>query len=117
MFLTCTAGLASARRLWSSVSCQPAHMKRFTVATLALGAVLLLGASAAPAARLQVVANGPAPPVWWQFVTNGPNGERQVSPHYASEEDCERALKIVEALLTKKFPDRYPLVGSCKSYR
>jgi len=66
---------------------------------------------------LQVVANGPAPPVWWQFVTNGPNGERQVSPHFASEEDCERALKIVEALLTKKFPDRYPLVGSCEPYR
>ena len=94
-------------------------MKRFAVAILALGAALPLGVSAASATRLQVAANGPsgAPPVWWQFVTNGPNGERQVSPHFASEEDCERALKIVEALLTKKFPDRYPLVGSCESYR
>jgi hypothetical protein len=92
-------------------------MKRFAVATLTLGAVLLLGASAAPATWLQVVANRSDPPVWWQFVTNGPNGERQVSPHFASEQDCERALKAVEALLTKRFPDRYPLVGSCESYR
>ena len=58
-----------------------------------------------------------APAVWWQFVTNGPNGERQVSPHFANEEECERALKAVEALLAKRFPDRYPLVGSCESYR
>jgi hypothetical protein len=92
-------------------------MKQFAIATLILGAVLVLGTSSAPASSLQVVANGPAPPVWWQFVTNGPNGERQVSPHFPSEEDCERALKAVEAILTKKYPDRYPLVGSCESYR
>jgi hypothetical protein len=94
-------------------------MKRFAVATLALGAALALGASAAPATGLQVAANGPdgGPPVWWQFVTNGPNGERQVSPHFPTEADCERALKTVEAILTKKFPNRYPLVGSCESYR
>jgi hypothetical protein len=92
-------------------------MKRLAVATL--GAVLLLGDSAAPATWLQFVANGPNgdPAVWWQFVTNGPNGERQISPHFASEEECERALKAVEALLAQKFPNRFPLVGSCEPYR
>ena len=94
-------------------------MKRLAVATLALGAVLLLGDSAAPATWLQFVANRPNgdPVVWWQFVTNGPNGERQISPHFASEEECERALKAVEALLAQKFPNRFPLVGSCEPYR
>ena len=94
-------------------------MKRLAVATLALGAVLLLGDSAAPATWLQFVANRPNgdPAVWWQFVTNGPNGERQISPHFASEEECERALKAVEALLAQKFPHRFPLVGSCEPYR
>jgi hypothetical protein len=94
-------------------------MKRSAVAILALAAALPLGVSAAPGTWLQFIANGPKgdPAVWWQFVTNGPNGERQVSPHFASEEECERALKIVEALLAKRFPDRYPLVGSCELYR
>jgi len=94
-------------------------MKRFAVATLVLGAALPVVVSAAPATRWQLVANGPNEDhaVWWQFVTNGPNGERQVSPHFASEEECERALKAVEALLAQKFPKRYPLVGSCESYR
>jgi len=22
---------------------------------------------------------------WWQFVMNGPNGERQISPHFETE--------------------------------
>ena len=94
-------------------------MKRLVVATLALGAVLLLGDFAAPATWLQFVANKPNgnPVVWWQFVTNGPNGERQISPHFASEEECERALKAVEALLAQKFPNLFPLVGSCEPYR
>jgi hypothetical protein len=94
-------------------------MKRLEVATLALGVVLLLGDSAAPATRLQFVADGPNgdSAVWWQFVTNGPNGERQISPHFPSEEECERALKAVEALLAQKFPNRFPLVGSCEPYR
>jgi hypothetical protein len=94
-------------------------MKRLAVAMLALGAVLQLGDSAAPATWLQFVANGPNrdPAVWWQFVTNGPNGERQISPHFASEEECERALKAVEALLAQKFPNLFPLVGSCEPYR
>lgn len=58
-----------------------------------------------------------APTVWWQFVMNGPNGERQVSPHFRSEQECNTALKATEAWLAKKFPNRYPLVGSCESYR
>jgi hypothetical protein len=94
-------------------------MKRLEVAPLALGAVLLLGVSAAPATRLQFVANGHKgdPAVWWQFATQGPNGERQISPHFVSEEECERALKAVEALLAQRFPHLYPLVGSCEQYR
>lgn len=72
-----------------------------------------------PGVWRQFVANEPKGPpgIWWQFVTNGPEGERQVSPHFTNEEDCERALKAVQTLLAKKFPDRYPLVGSCESYR
>jgi hypothetical protein len=110
------------------------HMRLLAIAALALGAAWPLGVcSAAPTTGQSVtngpngdpgvwwrfVANGPdtAPVVWWQFVTNGPNGERQVSPHFADEEECERALKAVEALLAKRFPHRYPLVGSCEPYR
>jgi hypothetical protein len=54
---------------------------------------------------------------WWQFVANGPNSERQVSPHFRSEKDCKAALKATEALMAKRFPERYPLVGSCEEYR
>src|ERR1700724_2546959 len=50
---------------------------------------------------------------WWQFVANGPNGERQVSPHFSTEKECKSALKVTESRLAKKFPERYPLVGSC----
>lgn len=78
-------------------------MKLFSVAILVIGTALPL--SSAPASA------------WWQFVFNGPNGERQVSPHFESEQECERALKATEAALAKRFPNRYPLVGSCESYR
>ena len=54
---------------------------------------------------------------WWQFVFNGPNGERQISPHFESEKECKSVLKITEAELSKKYPDRYPLVGSCEQYK
>ena len=94
-------------------------MKQSAIATLILGAVLPLGASPEPETLLQFVANAAKGDsgVWWQFVTNGPNGERQISPHFASEEKCEQVLKAVEAVLAKQYPDRYPLVGSCESYR
>jgi hypothetical protein len=54
---------------------------------------------------------------WWQFVANNPNGERQASPHYSSERECKSALKATEARLAKKYPELFPLVGSCEEYR
>ena len=54
---------------------------------------------------------------WWQFAANSPSGERQTSPHYGTLKECERALKIAESKLAKKYPDLYPLVGSCEEYR
>jgi len=54
---------------------------------------------------------------WWQFVINGPNGERQISPHFPTEKECKEVLKITAVELAKKYPDRYPLVGSCEQYR
>jgi hypothetical protein len=54
---------------------------------------------------------------WWQFVSSGPNGERQISPHFKTEKECNSVLKVTEAELAKKYPDRYPLVGSCEEYR
>ena len=54
---------------------------------------------------------------WWQFVVNGANGERLVSPHFSTEKECNIVLKATEAKLAKKFPERYPLVGSCEAYR
>ena len=73
------------------------------IPALLVGATL--GLSATPAAA------------WWQFVVNGPNGERQISPHFATEKECNSVLKITETELAKKYPDRYPLVGSCEEYR
>ena len=54
---------------------------------------------------------------WWQFAANGPNGERQTSPHYGTLKECEKALKLTESRLAKKYPSLYPLVGSCEEYR
>jgi len=54
---------------------------------------------------------------WWQFVANGPNSEREISPRFRTEKECKSALKATETFITKKFPDRYPLVGSCEEYR
>jgi hypothetical protein len=54
---------------------------------------------------------------YWQFVWKGPGGERQVSPHFTSEKECRSVLKVTESTLAKKFPERYPLVGSCEEYR
>jgi hypothetical protein len=77
-------------------------MKLISVLT-SLGAIFALSTSPALA--------------YWQFVANGPNNERQVSPHFRTEKECKSALKATEALMAKKFPDRYPLVGSCEVYR
>ena len=81
-----------------------ANVKALTILpALLVGATLAL--SVTPAAA------------WWQFVMNGPNGERQISPHFETEEECKSVLKITDAELAKKYPDRYPLVGSCEQYR
>ena len=54
---------------------------------------------------------------WWQFAANSPNGERRASPHYGTLKECQTALKLTEVALAKKYPDLYPLVGSCEEYR
>lgn len=54
---------------------------------------------------------------WWQFVALGDDGSRKVYTRFATEERCKAALKEVEAKLKKRFPDRFPLVGSCEEYR
>jgi hypothetical protein len=75
---------------------------------------LLVGAALA----LSVLALSVTPAAaWWQFVINGPNGERQISPHFETEKECKSVLKVTAAELAKKYPDRYPLVGSCEQYR
>ena len=51
---------------------------------------------------------------YWQFVAKGPSGERQPSPHFSTEKECKAALKTTESRLAKKYPERYPLVGSCE---
>jgi hypothetical protein len=54
---------------------------------------------------------------WWQFAANRPNGERQTSPHYGTLKECNWALKLTELRLAKKYPELYPLVGSCEEFR
>jgi hypothetical protein len=76
---------------------------RVALLMLVAGAVFAATASAALA--------------WWQFVANSPSGQRQVSPRYATQEECESALKVAEARLAKQYPQLYPLVGSCEEYR
>jgi hypothetical protein len=54
---------------------------------------------------------------WWQFVSLGPDGRRDVHSPYPNEAACQTALKIMEAQMKKRFPDQFPLVGSCEEYR
>jgi hypothetical protein len=56
-------------------------------------------------------------PAYWQFIQRPPGAEVKPSPRYASQKQCEEALKKVEATLKKAYPDRYPLVGSCEEFR
>ena len=56
-------------------------------------------------------------PAYWQFIQRPPGAEVKPSPRYASQKQCEEALKKVEAALKKAYPDRYPLVGSCEEFR
>jgi len=78
-------------------------MKPRTFAFLCIFPVLVLSASPALA--------------WWQFVAWGDNGERKVYTRFSTEARCQAALKAVEAKLKKKFPNRFPLVGTCEEYR
>ena len=80
------------------------ELKRDAILRIAMISVIL-GASVSTASA------------WWQFAANSPSGERQTSPHYGSLKECERALKVAESRLAKKYPDLYPLVGSCEEYR
>jgi len=75
---------------------------------------LIVGATLATVVSATVVSPAFA---WWQFVANRPNGERQASPHYSSQQECKSAMKATEARLAKKYPELYPLVGSCEEYR
>jgi len=61
----------------------------------------------------------PATPAlaYWQFMERPPGIEVKPSPRYATQKQCEEALKKAEAMLKKAYPDRYPLVGSCEEYR
>ena len=59
----------------------------------------------------------PPASAFWQFAANGPNGERQISLRYGTLKECNKALKLAEARLAKKYPELYPLVGSCEEYR
>jgi hypothetical protein len=65
----------------------------------------VLAATAVPAAA------------WWQFVGYTPDGTRKVYTPYGSKRECERALKRIDAQLTRKYPKLYPRVGSCEEYK
>ena len=76
------------------------------VASLCVGALIVLVSGL----------NTPAL-AYWQFMERPPGVEVKPSPRYATQKECEAALKKVEAELKKAYPDRYPLVGSCEEYR
>ena len=46
-----------------------------------------------------------------------PSEWQLISPHFKTEKECNNVLKVTEAELAKKYPHRYPLVGSCEEYR
>ncbi|HEY2757175.1 MAG TPA: hypothetical protein VGJ01_15730 [Pseudolabrys sp.] len=54
---------------------------------------------------------------YWQFIERPAGVEVKPSPRFASQKTCEAALKKAEALLKKRYPDRFPLVGSCEEFR
>lgn len=54
---------------------------------------------------------------YWQFMERPAGAEVVPSPRYSSQKECEAALKKAEARLKKAYPNRYPLVGSCESFK
>ena len=77
-------------------------MKLRTVSFVVIGALVL---AATPVSA------------YWQFMIRPAGAEIKPSPRYASKEACEAALQQTEAALKKRYPDRYPLVGSCEEFR
>lgn len=53
---------------------------------------------------------------YWQFIERPAGAEVMPSPRYSTEKQCEAALKQAEARLKKKYPNRYPLIGSCERF-
>ena len=54
---------------------------------------------------------------WWQFASVNADGSRQVHSPYKDEASCQAALKKLEAEMKQKFPNQFPLVGSCEEYQ
>jgi hypothetical protein len=54
---------------------------------------------------------------WWQFASVNADGSRQVHSPYKDEAACQAALKKLEAEMKQKFPNQFPLVGSCEQYQ
>lgn len=54
---------------------------------------------------------------YWQFMERPAGAEVVPSPRYSSQKECEAAFKKAEARLKKAYPNRYPLVGSCESFK
>jgi hypothetical protein len=54
---------------------------------------------------------------WWQFASVNADGSRQVHSPFKDEASCQAALKKLEAEMKQKFPNQFPLVGSCEEYQ
>jgi lysylphosphatidylglycerol synthetase-like protein (DUF2156 family) len=54
---------------------------------------------------------------WWQFASVNADGSRRVHSPFKDEASCQAALKKLEAEMKQKFPDQFPLVGSCEEYQ
>jgi len=78
-----------------------------TLSRLAVPVAVVLSLTVASAAQAAA---------WWQFVSVNADGSRRVHSPYKDEAACQTALKKVEAEMKKKFPDQFPLVGSCEHY-
>ncbi len=73
-------------------------------------ALVFLGTFASPSPSLSAS-------TWWQFASVNADGSRQVHSPYKDETSCQAALKKLEAEMKKKFPNQFPLVGSCEEYQ
>jgi hypothetical protein len=55
----------------------------------------------------------------WQFIAREgeDSHQRRAYAGFRTQQQCEAALKRIEAQLKKKYPDRFPLVGTCEEYK